>query len=82
MNFNDMIDSGYFGFMAEAEGHDELISTRTAKINAAINEFVDYKYRGYDINDMLDTVLNRHGLTYDNLSDTECARIQEEVNRR
>jgi hypothetical protein len=37
-----IIDPAYFCFMAEAEGLDNLITTRTAKINAAINEFIAY----------------------------------------
>ena len=38
MKFKDMVDSGYFMYMAEAEGHDKLVNTRTAKINAVIKD--------------------------------------------
>ena len=34
----DAVDSGYFCYMAEAEGLDNLVDTREAKINAIIND--------------------------------------------
>ena len=39
MNFNDMVKSGYFPFMAEAGGYDNLVNTREARVNAAMKEF-------------------------------------------
>lgn len=39
---------GYFCYMAEAEGHDEMISTRAAKVNAIIK---DLRTNYYDINE-------------------------------
>lgn len=79
MNFNDMVKSGYFMYMAEAEGHDNLVSTRTAKINAVIKDLRNYRLRGYNLNNYIDTVLARHGLAEDMLSDAECERINNEV---
>ena len=35
---NDAIKSGYFCYMAEAEGLDYLVNTRDAKLNAARRE--------------------------------------------
>lgn len=79
MNFNDMVKSGYFMYMAEAGGHDNLVSTRTAKINAVIKDLRNYRLRGYNPNNYIDTVLARHGLAEDMLSDAECERINNEV---
>ena len=81
MNFNDMVKSGYFMYMAEAGGHDNLVTTRTAKINASIKELRSLFQRGYNPNNYIDTVLANHGLTEDMLSDAECARISREVVR-
>ena len=36
--FSDWVNSGFFMYMAEAEGMDNLINTRTAKLNAIRNE--------------------------------------------
>ena len=77
--FKDMVDSGYFMYMAEAEGHDELVSTRTAKINASIKDFKDIVRQGGNPNDYIDSVLAKHGLTEDMLTDAECERIMKYV---
>lgn len=79
MNFNGMVKSGYFMYMAETSGLDNLVNTRTAKINASIKELRNLYHRGYNPNDYIDTVLANHGLTEDMLSDVECARISREV---
>lgn len=38
MGFSDMVNSGYFMYMAEAEGLDYLVNTRDAKLNAIKRE--------------------------------------------
>lgn len=38
MGFSDMVNSGYFMYMAEAEGLDYLVGTRQAKLNAIKRE--------------------------------------------
>ena len=38
INFNEAIKSGYFMYMAEAEGFDNLVNTRQAKLNAVRKE--------------------------------------------
>lgn len=38
MGFSDMVNSGYFMYMAEAEGLDYLVGTRDAKLNAIKQE--------------------------------------------
>jgi len=50
-NFNDAIKSGYAPYIMESFGRDDLVSTKTAKINAIINDFVKYHKDGYDINE-------------------------------
>lgn len=80
MLFNDMVKSGYFMYMAEAEGHDELVNTRTAKINAAIKDFKYIVKQGENPNDYIADVLAKHGLTEDMLTDRECKKIMGCVN--
>ena len=41
----------YFLYMAEASGMDNLVTTRTARINAAIKDFIMMAKAGYNIND-------------------------------
>lgn len=71
-----------FLFMAEAEGKDNLVNTKTARINAAINEFVILHHHGYNINEHIADVLHKHGLTEALLTDAECRYIIKEVERR
>ena len=78
--FKDMVDSGYFQFMAEASGCDDLISTRTAKINAAIKDFKYIRDNYGNPNDYIDSVLADHGLRESDLTDKECERINRAVN--
>lgn len=69
----------YFLYMSEAEGQDQFVSTRTARINAAINDFVDMARKGYDINSgaLQNSIFNRHSL--DSLSKEECDYIRRRV---
>ena len=78
--FKEMVDSGYFQFMAEAEGLDSLITTRTAKINAAIKDFKKIRNNYEDPNDYIDEVLYAHGLTESELTDAECERMNRAIN--
>ena len=50
--FNDAVKSGFFMYMAEAEGQDDLVNTRQAKINAVIRD-ADESYAA---------ALNRHNI--------------------
>ena len=50
--FNDAVKSGFFMYMAEAEGQDDLVNTRQAKINAVIRD-ADKSYTA---------ALNRHNI--------------------
>lgn len=80
MSFKNMVNSGYFMYMAEAEGFDNLVSTRTAKINAAIKDFKSLVRQDEDPNDYIDEVLSRHGLSERSLTREECERINRAVN--
>lgn len=72
----------YFLYMAEKEGHDELISTRTARINAAIEDFILMAKNGYNINnnDIQATILNDHNIS--NITTKETNYIAREVEKR
>ena len=73
--FKNMVDSGYFMFMAEAEGFDNLVNTRTAKVNAIIKDFKYIISSGENPNDYIDDVFNRHNLTIEELTETEVEKI-------
>ena len=75
MFINDMIKSGYFMYMAEAEGLDSLVSTRTAKINAIIKDFKYIVNQGENPNDYISEVLAKHGLSEQSLTKAESERI-------
>lgn len=79
--FTRMIQTGYFPYMAEAEGHDELISTRTAKINAVIKDFKSLIDKRVDPNLYKYEILASHGLSEQLLTDAECAKIKREVEK-
>ncbi len=73
--FKNMVNSGYFMYMAEAEGFDNLVNTRTASINAVIKDFKYIISSGKNPNDYIDEVFNRHNLTIDSLSPEELEKI-------
>lgn len=75
MKFSDMVDSGYFMYMAEAEGYDNLVNTKEAKINAVIKECAALVREGINPTNEINDILHRHNLTIDMLTDEECARI-------
>lgn len=78
--FKEGIKSGYFMYMAEAEGMDSLVSTRTAKINASIKDFKSLVRQGKNPNNYIDSVLESHGLSEDMLTDAECNKIMRAIN--
>lgn len=71
----------YFLYMAEAEGHDELVSTRTARINAAIKDFILMAKNGYNINndDIQAAILSEHNIG--NITTKEARYIAKEVEK-
>ena len=71
----------YFLYMAEAEGVDRVVSTRTAKINAIIKAFINAAKDGYNINDteIQDDIFDKHDLN--DLSSEELDYIKEAVEK-
>lgn len=72
----------YFLYMAEAEGCTDVVQTRTAKINAAIKEFIKLYHCGVNINNgnIQDDVFDK--LKLNNLSWTEKEYIAKQVEKR
>ena len=77
MKFKDMVDSGYFMYMAEQSGMDNLVNTRTAKVNAVIKDLQYAVSCGEDPYNHIDRILFDHDLCEEMLTDEECARISE-----
>lgn len=77
-----MFNTPYGLYMMEAEGLDNMVTTKEAKINASIKDFVTLARRGKDINEIQEAVFSRHGLSLNNLSTKDKARIKREVERR
>jgi len=77
--FKDMVNSGYFMYMAEAEGYDNLVNTKTARINAAIKDFQKLYRDGYDPNEYVNEVLSAHNLSEDSLTEKEIRRINSAI---
>lgn len=80
MIFNDMVKSGYFMYMAEAEGCTGLVSTRTSKINAIIKDFKYLVSCGYNPNEYIHEVLAKYGLNENLLTDAEIRKINGAFN--
>ena len=75
MKIKDMVDSGYFMYMAEQSGMDKLVNTRTAKINAVIKDLQYVVSCGENPYNHLDRILFNHDLCEEMLTDEECRRI-------
>ena len=71
----------YFLYMAEAEGCDNWVSTKTARLNAAVKDFRSLVRDNVDINDYStqEAVLANHGLSLDDLSDDDKEYIARKV---
>lgn len=77
-----MFNTPYGLYMMEAEGMDNMVSTKEARINASIKDFVSLAQRGYDINDIQEMVFDKHNLNLNDLSARDKAKIKREVERR
>ncbi len=66
-------------FMAEANGMDNLVTTRTARINAVINDLKEYIKQGKDINDTVlqENICSQHGLSLNDLTQKEIRYIEK-----
>ena len=80
MNLNEMINSGYFGYMTEAEGITSINSSRATKINAIIKDFKYLVRQGKDPNNYIDSVLSKYGLDQCSLTAKEINKINEAIN--
>lgn len=77
--FREYVDTGYFGYMSEAEGIDSINSTRATKVNAIIKDFKKLVDNGINPNDYIYEVLHKHGLSEHLLTDDEILKIMREV---
>lgn len=80
MFLDEMINSGYFGYMSEAEAVVSINSSRSTKINAIIKDFKYLVRQGKDPNDYIDSVLSKYGLSQCSLTTKEINKINEAVN--
>lgn len=80
MFLNDMINSGYFGYMTETEGVVSINSSRSTKINAIIKDFKSIVRQGKDPNYYIDSVLAKYGLDQCSLTSKEISKINEAIN--
>ena len=81
-SFNSMVNSGYFMYMAEAEGLDNLVTTRTARINAAKKEFENRLRKGYtDVTIEFKKSLYAHNLTESDLTYQDKMNFQAIANK-
>ena len=78
--FRQMVDSGYFGYITEAEGITSINSTRATKINAIIKDFKSLVRQGLDPNEYIYEVLHKYGLSQDLLTEAEIRKINGAVN--
>lgn len=79
-NFNEAVKSGFAPYIMESFGRDDLVSTKTAKINAIIKDFVKYHKNGYDINsDLIQEKIFKNHATQ--LSERDYYYIKREVER-
>lgn len=81
MFFNDMINSGYFGYITEKEGVVSINSTRATKINAIIKTFKSLVNEGKNPNNYIEEVLKSYGFTEDDLTEAEISKINREINK-
>lgn len=81
MLFNDMVNSGYFGYMSEKEGIVSINSTRATKINAIIKTFKSLVNEGKNPNNYISQVLESYGFSENDLTDDEINKINREINK-
>ena len=77
--FRNMVDSGYFGYISEAEGITSINSTRATKINAIIKDFKSLVRQGYNPNEYIHEVLAKYGLNENLLTEAEIRKINNSI---
>lgn len=80
MIFDEMVNSGFFGYITEAEGITLINSSRATKINAIIKDFKYLVRQGEDPNNYIDSVLSKYGLDQCSLTTKEINKINEAIN--
>lgn len=80
MIFDEMVNSGFFGYITEAEGITSINSSRATKINAIIKDFKYLVRQGKDPNNYIDSVLSKYGLDQCSLTTKEINKINEAIN--
>ena len=80
MFLDKWIDSGYLGYMTEAEGITSFNSTRATKINAIIKDFKYLVRQGENPNEYIYEVLHKYGLSENLLTDAEINKINGAIN--
>lgn len=79
-NFHEAVNSGFAMYLFESAGRDDLVSSRTAKINASIKDFKYLVKQGKNPNDYISIVLAKHGLKEDELTLNEIRKIERAIN--
>lgn len=69
------MDRDEFLYMAEAEGRDDLVHTRTARINAVIKDIRSAREQGVDPNEVWQGICASHGIDPDSLTASEQDRM-------
>lgn len=79
--FSDAVNSGFFMYMAEAEGKDNLVNTREAKVNAIINDlrYMDRSELRGNPDYFLRKACRAHNL--EDITQKEIAKIQIAINK-
>ena len=80
MIFDEMVNSGFFGYITETEGITSINSSRTTKINAIIKDFKYLVRQGENPNNYIDSVLSKYGLNQCSLTTKEINKINEAIN--
>lgn len=81
MLFNEMVNSGYFGYMSEKEGMVSINSSRATKINAIIKTFKSLVNKGKNPNNYISEVLASYGFSEEDLTESEISKINREINK-
>lgn len=70
-------------FMAEANGMDNLVTTRTARINDIINDIKKYIKQGKGINNTIsqEKIYSQHGLSLNDLTQKEIRYIEKMISK-
>lgn len=71
----------YFLYMAESEGMTGIVNTRTARINAVINDFIKAANMGDSINDMRvqNAIFAKNNIDIETLTEKEKNEIATRV---